>query len=126
VLIRTPYKTEMTSFQTKLLAEGYAVIQQHERGRYLSEGEPRMLNRADEDGWDTFEWIAKQPWSNGKVGTYGCSSSAENQLKLAARGHSTHKAMIVGSSGVGIARIGPHREQGNFWRGGVWQQGWAN
>ena len=34
--------------------------------------------------------------------------------------------MIVGSSGVGIAEVGPHREQGNFWRGGVWQQGWAN
>ena len=126
VLIRTPYETEMSSFQTKLLNAGYAVVQQHERGRYLSEGRARMLDRADEDGWDTLEWIAKQPWTNGKVGTYGCSSSAENQLKLASLGHPTHKAMIVGSSGVGIAEVGPHREQGNFWRGGVWQQGWAN
>ncbi|HEY7799162.1 MAG TPA: CocE/NonD family hydrolase [Hyphomonadaceae bacterium] len=126
VLIRTPYETEMSSFETKLLNAGYAVVQQHERGRYLSEGIMQMLGRADEDGWDTLEWIAKQPWTNGKVGTYGCSSSAENQLKLASLGHPTHKAMIVGSSGVGIAEVGPHREQGNFWRGGVWQQGWAN
>jgi putative CocE/NonD family hydrolase len=126
VLIRTPYETEMSSFQTKLLNAGYVVVQQHERGRYLSEGKMQMLGRADEDGWDTLEWIAKQPWTNGKVGTYGCSSSAENQLKLASLGHPTHKAMVVGSSGVGIAEIGPHHEQGNFWRGGVWQQGWAN
>jgi putative CocE/NonD family hydrolase len=126
VLIRTPYETEMSSFQTKLLSAGYAVVQQHERGRYLSEGKALMLHRADEDGWDTLEWIDKQPWTNGKVGTYGCSSSAENQLKLASLGHRTHKAMVTGSSGVGIAEIGPHREQGNFWRGGVWQQGWAN
>jgi putative CocE/NonD family hydrolase len=126
VLIRTPYETEMNSFETKLLNAGYAVIQQHERGRFLSEGKMRMLGRADEDGWDTLEWVAKQPWTNGKVATYGCSSSAENQLKLASLGHPMHKAMIVGSSGVGIAEIGPHREQGNFWRGGVWQQGWAN
>jgi putative CocE/NonD family hydrolase len=126
VLIRTPYRTEMRDFQATLLRNGYAVIEQHERGRYLSEGEMRMLGRADEDGWDTLEWIAKQPWSNGRVATYGCSSSAENQLKLASLGHPTHKAMIVGSSGVGIAQAGPHREQGNFWRGGAWQMGWAS
>src|SRR5262245_10171275 len=126
VLIRTPYEMEMSPFETKLLNAGYAVIQQHERGRFLSEGKMRMLGRADEDGWDTLEWIAKQPWTNGKVATFGCSSSAENQLKLASLGHPTHKAMIVGSSGVGIAEAGPHREQGNFWRGGVWQMGWAN
>jgi putative CocE/NonD family hydrolase len=126
VLIRTPYETEMNSFQTKLLNAGYAVVQQHERGRYLSEGRMQMLGRADEDGWDTLDWIAKQPWTNGKVGTYGCSSSAENQLKLASLEHPTHKAMVVGSSGIGVAEVGPHREQGNFWRGGAWQQGWAN
>ena len=58
--------------------------------------------------------------------TYGCSSSAENQLKLASLGHPAHKAMIAYSAGVGVAEAGPFREQGNFWRGGVWQQGWAN
>lgn len=126
VLIRTPYESEMGPFQARLLDSGYAVIQQHERGRYLSEGEMRMLGHADEDGWDTLDWITRQSWSNGKVGTYGCSSSAENQLKLASLGHPAHKAMIAGSPGVGIAEIGPHREQGNFWRGGAWQMGWAN
>ena len=126
VLTRTPYESEMGSLQKRLLDAGYAVVQQHERGRYLSEGEMRMLGRADEDGWDTLDWITQQSWSNGKVATYGCSSSAENQLKLASLAHPAHKAMVVGSSGVGIADIGPHHEQGNFWRGGVWQMGWAD
>ena len=44
------------------------------------------------DGWDTLDWITAQPWSNGKVATYGCSSSAENQLKLAAQNHPAHRA----------------------------------
>ena len=126
VLIRTPYKTEMWTFQSELLKAGYAVVQQHERGRFLSEGEMRMLGMADEDGWDTLDWIVAQPWSNGAIGTYGCSSSAENQLKLATLGHPAHKAMVAGSSGVGIAQAGPHNEGGNFWRGGVWQMGWAD
>src|SRR5262245_44816823 len=75
VLIRTPYRTEMGEFETTLLKNGYAVVEQHERGRYLSEGDMHMLGRADEDGWDTLEWIAKQPWTSGKVATLGCSSS---------------------------------------------------
>jgi putative CocE/NonD family hydrolase len=129
VLIRTPYKTELSPndpFIKKLMASGYGVMQQYERGRFLSEGEMHMLGRADEDGWDTLDWIAAQEWSNGKVATYGCSSSAENQLKLASLGHPAHKAMIAYSAGVGVAEAGPFREQGNFWRGGAWQQGWAN
>ena len=126
VLIRTPYRTEIGGFQTQLLEAGYAVVQQHERGRYLSEGDMRMLGNADEDGWDTMEWVTQQAWSNGRIGTYGCSSSAENQLKVATLGHPAHKAMVAGSSGVGIAEAGPHKEQGNFWRGGAWQMGWAD
>ena len=129
VLIRTPYKTEIggrSVFLNTLIESGYAIVQEHERGRFLSEGEMHMLGRADEDGWDTLDWIAAQEWSNGRVATYGCSSSAENQLKLASLGHPAHKAMIAYSAGVGVAEAGPFREQGNFWLGGVWQQGWAN
>lgn len=129
ILLRTPYKSELdplSELHKKLLSEGYALVMQHERGRYFSEGEYVMLGGALNDGWDTMDWIVQQGWSNGSVGTYGCSSSAENQLKLAAAGHTAHKAMVVGSAGVGVAEAGPFREQGNFWRGGVWQQGWLN
>lgn len=129
VLIRTPYADELNSnpaLAQRLLAEGYAVVQQHERGRHLSEGQAAMLSYAGPDGWDTLDWISAQTWSNGKVATLGCSSSAENQLKLATLAHPAHKAMIAYSAGVGVAQAGPFREQGNFWRGGVWQQGWFN
>ncbi|GAA0858893.1 CocE/NonD family hydrolase [Aliiglaciecola litoralis] len=129
ILIRTPYKTEFSwssALYQELLHQGYAIIMQHERGRYFSEGEFRMLGGALEDGWDTLDWIVSQPWSNGDVGTFGCSSSGENQLKLATASHPAHKAMVAGSVGVGVAEAGPFQEQGNFWRGGVWQQGWMN
>ncbi|MBZ6377675.1 hypothetical protein B5C34_03715 [Pacificimonas flava] len=130
ILIRTPYNTEVggrrSAFFNRLLEDGYALVEQHERGRYFSEGEFTMLPRPAEDGWDTLDWIAEQSWSDGQVVTLGCSSSAENQLKLAAAGHPAHKAMIAMSAGVGVAEAGPFREQGNFWRGGVWQQGWFN
>lgn len=124
ILIRTPYKTELRKRHQTLLEMGYAIVEQHERGRYLSEGEFTMLPRPVEDGWDTLNWIAAQPWSDGRVATMGCSSSAENQLKLAAQGHPAHTAFIAMSAGVGVAEAGPFREQGNFWRGGAWQQGW--
>lgn len=129
VLIRTPYRTELgrrSEMAQRLLKGGYALMQEHERGRYLSEGSVAMLSRAGEDGWDTLDWIVAQPWADGKVATMGCSSSAENQLKLASLGHPAHKAMIAYSAGVAVGEIGPFQEQGNFWRGGVWQQGWFN
>ena len=129
VLIRTPYDREISNkygLLNQLIESGYAIVQQHERGRYFSEGEMRMLGNADEDGWNTLDWIVAQDWSNGKIATYGCSSSAENQMKLSTLGHPALKATIAFSAGVGIAEAGPFHEQGNFWRGGVWQMGWAN
>ena len=129
ILIRTPYKSELDSrsgLPARLLSEGYAIVHQHERGRFFSEGQFEMLGGAVEDGWDTMDWIVAQGWSNGTIGTMGCSSSGENQLKLAAAGHPAHKAMVAQSVGVGVAEAGPFKEQGNFWRGGVWQQGWSD
>ncbi|KCZ94441.1 CocE/NonD family hydrolase [Hyphomonas johnsonii] len=129
VLIRTPYARELSlrgNQYDAFLAAGYAIVQQHERGRFLSEGEMHMLGNAPEDGWDTLTWIAAQDWSDGGVAMSGCSSSAENQLKLSTLGHPALKAVIAYSSGVGIAEAGGHHEQGNFWRGGAWQMGWAD
>ncbi len=130
ILIRTPYGLdgEIGSWVGPLsewLQDGYAVVVSHERGRHWSEGEYHVLNGAFEDGYDTVEWITQQPWSNGKVGSIGCSSSAENQLGLAATAHPGHAAMIAMSPNAGIGAIGPHREQGNWFRGGV-NQMWIN
>ena len=129
ILIRTPYafKSEISSLRgvlAKLLQEGYVVILNHERGRFYSEGTYSFLAGAFEDGYDTVDWISKQPWSNGKVGTIGCSSSAENQLGLAVADHPAHAAMIPMAPGAAIGNIGPYNEQGNFYRGGAWQGLW--
>ena len=60
-----------------IVHKGYAYIGQNERGRYFSEGEFEILGYPRTDGYDALTWIADQPWSNRKVGTLGCSSTAE-------------------------------------------------
>src|SRR5688572_24262955 len=130
VLYRSPYPTDVfftpgalpiNDFNATLLEQGYAIVHQNERGRYWSGGEYEYLANAGEDGYDTIEWISKQPWSNGKVGTFGCSSTAENQLKLSTAAHPAHAAAIALGPGAGIGKIGPYAEQGNTYRGGALQ-----
>ncbi|MET0535242.1 MAG: CocE/NonD family hydrolase [Steroidobacter sp.] len=99
--------------------QGYAFVIQNERGRYFSEGKYEILGHPQTDGYDALSWIAKQPWSNGKVGTLGCSSSAEWQLALAAQNHPAHAAMVPMSAGAGIGKVGRFQEQGNWYTGGV-------
>ena len=124
VFIRTPYNMNTltgTSLRQVLegVERGYAVVLQNERGRYFSEGEFEILGRPRTDGYDALTWIASQSWSTGKVGTLGCSSTAEWQLQLAAANHPAHAAMVPMSAGAGIGRVGPFQEQGNWYRGGV-------
>src|SRR3546814_515717 len=98
---------------------GEAVIVPNERGRYFSQGEYEVLGYPQTDGYDALSWIAEQPGSNGKVGTLGCSSSAEWQLALAGMDHPAHAAMVPMAAGAGIGKVGRFREQGNFYTGGV-------
>ncbi len=62
---------------------GYVVVVQDCRGRYNSEGTFYIDINEGRDGYDTVEWAASQPWSNGKVGTYGASYLAQTQNALA-------------------------------------------
>lgn len=124
IFIRTPYN--MQNLQGGSLRQvvegvdrGYAMIYQNERGRYFSEGKFEILGHPRTDGYDALTWIANQSWSNKKVGTYGCSSTAEWQLQLAATNHPAHAAMVPMASGAGIGRVGEFHEQGNWYRGGV-------
>ena len=124
IFVRTPYN--MNTLQGGSLRQaveavdrGYALIFQNERGRYFSEGKFEILGYPRTDGYDALTWIANQSWSNKKVGTLGCSSTAEWQLQLAATNHPAHAAMIPQASGAGIGRVGEFHEQGNWYRGGV-------
>jgi hypothetical protein len=65
--------------------------------------------------------MSSQSWSNGKVGTIGCSSTAEWQLGVAAQGNPAFAAMIPQGFGAGVGRVGPYFEQGNWYRGGAVQ-----
>ena len=131
VLVRTPYPKEFELHYGKwlfgpLLSHGYAIVLQNERGTGWSEGRHRFLAGARSDGYDTISWITSQPWSNGRVGTAGCSSSAEDQLSLAAANHPDHMAMVPMAAGSGIGDIPGVDSQGVFYKGGVPQVGpWA-
>lgn len=131
VLIRSPYfipRSESQWFAEEIatfLENGYAVVINNERGRYWSEGEYTFLAGARNDGYDVVDWIARQPWSNGKVGTWGCSSSAEHQLGLATMDHPAHAAMIPMAAGAGIGEVGGYHPQGMLYRGGVVQMPWV-
>lgn len=103
------------------VSRGYAYVVQNERGRYFSEGEWDILGVPVTDGYDAFSWMAKQPWCNGKVGTFGCSSTAEWQMAVAALDHPAHAAMIPQGFGAGVGRVGEYYEQGNWYRGGAQQ-----
>lgn len=85
----------------ELVQRGYVAVIQETRGRFGSEGEftPSVGDR--NDGYDTVDWISQQPWSNGKVGSAGCSSLGESQLLLAAARHPNHLAAIPQASASG-------------------------
>lgn len=103
------------------VSRGYAYVVQNERGRYFSEGEWDILGAPITDGYDAFTWMSAQPWSNGKIGVIGCSSTAEWQMAVASQNHPALAAMVAQGYGAGIGRVGKFMEQGNWYRGGAGQ-----
>lgn len=94
LLTRTPYdKNEELDFCLKAAGRGYVAVAQDVRGRYTSEGEWYPFKHESQDGYDTVEWAAGLPYSNGKVGMYGESYVGATQL-LAAIAHPPHLAGI--------------------------------
>jgi hypothetical protein len=130
IFVRTPYNFNFWDVRNRVPADmttaltavrrGYALVMQNERGHFFSEGSYDILG-SPADGYDTLAWIEAQPWSNGKVGTTGCSSTAEYQMGVAALGHPALAAMNVQSFGAGVGRVRPYFEQGNWYRGGAVQ-----
>lgn len=94
LLQRTPYnKDNEVDFGLKAAAHGYVVIVEDVRGRYSSEGEWYTFKNEPNDGYDTIEWAATLPYSNGKVGMFGGSYVGATQM-LAAIAHPPHLAGI--------------------------------
>src|SRR5580704_8210655 len=131
IFVRTPYNFNYWDVKNGVPADmkmpleavkrGYAFVEMNERGHFFSEGNYDILGPPLTDGYDAITWMSSQPWSNGKVGTIGCSSTAEWQLGVAAQGNPAFAAMIPQGFGAGVGRVGPYYEQGNWFRGGAVQ-----
>jgi hypothetical protein len=94
LLQRTPYnKAGGEDFGYRAASAGYVAIIQDVRGRYTSEGEWYPFKFESNDGYDTVEWAAALPYSNGKVGMWGGSYVGATQM-LAAIAHPPHLAGI--------------------------------
>jgi putative CocE/NonD family hydrolase len=119
LLERTPYnKTGSRDFALRAAARGYVAVIQDTRGRYQSEGEWYTFKNEPNDGYDTVEWAAALPYSNGKVGMFGGSYVGATQL-LAAVTHPPHL------SGVAPDVTASNYHDGWTYQGGAFEQ-WFN
>jgi uncharacterized protein len=121
ILVRTPYSNNTAGGvdQSRWFAErGYVVMQQDVRGRYDSDGTFYAFKNEPDDGFDTDEWIGKQPWFNGKLGTMGGSYVGFTQMTQAIRGSTHLTAMAPTVTTLNI--------YGNWiYTGGAFQYGFA-
>src|SRR5215471_2861066 len=120
LVYRTPYgkdraPSSWTTFP-KAVARGYAVVIQDVRGRYESEGDFTPYRTEGRDGYDTIEWAAAQPWSNGSVGTFGLSYPGAVQWLAAVENPPHLKAMVPAMTFS--------TPQNFFYAGGTWDMSW--
>lgn len=130
VLMRTPYSKNnplAPILGVMANARGYALVAQDTRGRFASEGSDFPVFLADgwakqRDGYDTVEWIAGQPWSDGKVATVGASALGvtQNMMAVTAPPHLVCQHSVVAFSSM--------YHQAAF-QGGAWNkslvEGWV-
>ena len=119
LLVRTPYdKTGEMNFGLRAAVRGYVVIAQDVRGRFTSEGEWYTFKNESQDGYDTVEWAAALPYSNGKVGMFGGSYVGATQY-LAAIAKPPHLA------GICPTVTASNYHDGWTYQGGAFEQ-WFN
>ncbi len=99
LIFRTPYdKNEGDAYNERTIRNavkrGYAVLIQDVRGRFNSDGDYNPYFQEREDGYDTIEWAAAQPWSTGDVGTFGLSYPGGVQWLAAIETPPHLKAMV--------------------------------
>jgi uncharacterized protein len=122
LVVRTPYgrgaDATAADFIPQAVTRGYAVVVQDVRGRYASQGEYEPYRHEGRDGYDTIEWAARQPWSNGAVGTFGLSYPGAVQWLAAVERPPSLKAMVPAMT---------YATPESFWySGGVWDGSWLD
>jgi len=96
LVTRTPYNKDgiLGSFDViRAVQAGYVVVVQDVRGRYGSEGTFNPHFQELDDGLDMFQWVARQSWSNGLIGTFGGSYLGITQWLPALKHPSALRAM---------------------------------
>lgn len=114
ILMRTPYDKSVSwavGPVFRMVQRGYVIIIQDVRGRYTSEGEWYPFRHEQADGYDTVEWAAGLPYSNGKVGMMGASYVGATQM-LAAIAQPPH-----------LTAIAPNMTASNYHDGWTYQSG---
>jgi uncharacterized protein len=121
LLQRTPYNKELLALTAMTLdpiraaAAGYAVVIQDVRARFASDGGPFFMYRHErDDGHDSVNWAAQQPWSDGTVGAYGVSYMGGTSWLAALGGPEALRA------------ISPTTAPCDFWRDHLWRGGALN
>ena len=118
LVTRSPYNKNGEHARGEFFARhGYVFVAQDTRGRYASHGEPYPLIHEAVDGYDTIEWAAAQPWSDGKVATTGASYLAMDQYSAALERPPHLLAMYAAVGGASY-----YKDAG--YRGGIPGLGW--
>jgi len=117
ILVRTPYtntRDDFVAWGRYFPPHGYAVAIQDVRGRGDSDGVFTPWVDDFDDGYDTVEWVARQPWCDGRVGMLGGSYMAWVQWTAAARRPPHLVTMVAAGSPGRWGRDWPYR-YGAFW-----------
>ena len=121
LVYRTPYgrrESPPDPLTFAAVARGYVVVRQDVRGRHDSEGRFEPYRQEGRDGYDTIEWAAHQPWSNGRVGTYGLSYPGAVQWLAAVEHPPSLRAMVPAMTFS--------RPENLWYSGGVWDGSWLD
>ena len=99
VLVRLPYDKNgrycwMPFISRHFTDRGYAFLPQDVRGKFRSGGDTNAFVHEIDDGYDSLEWITRQPWSNGAVGMWGDSYYGFTQWAAVASRHPALKAIV--------------------------------
>jgi uncharacterized protein len=114
ISVADPTPRRRSDVASRFAREGYVVVVQDCRGRFRSEGEFSKYVHEAEDGHDTIEWVARQNWCDGRVGTYGLSYEAHVQLAAACLDPRGLACMSIDSGGFWDAYQAGIRQGGCF------------
>ena len=126
VMQRTPYNKSDVHYgghAEYFCKRGYVGIIMDCRGRFNSEGDYYHFIYEAEDGYDTCEWVGRQTWSDGRIGTFGVSYGSQVQSAMATQNPKNLTAMIPTEGPSNIYEYGLRHDgafQLKFLTAGFW------